>query len=64
VNGRVSRVVGHNPILKDDDPYRYTRISALHEDEPEPITVPCEMCGLYFGEATLPVHIKTCFKRY
>lgn len=65
VNGRrVSKVVGHNSTKKETDPYRYTKLSALHQDEPASRTVPCEMCGLHFGEATLPIHIKTCFKRY
>lgn len=64
VNGRVSKVVGHRSRKKDEDPYRYTKLSALHQEEPAAKTVPCEICGLQFGEATLPVHIKTCFKRY
>ena len=66
-NGRISRIIGKQPPKPDGtDPnsLRYNKLTALYQ-KPEPVkTVFCEICGSEFREATLPVHIRNCFKRY
>ena len=66
-NGRVSRIISKMPKKTDGtDPnrLRYNKLSALHQ-RPDPVqTVFCQICGSEFRQATLPVHIRNCFKRY
>ena len=66
-NGRISRIIGKPPPKTDGtDPnnLRYTKLTALYQ-RPDPVqTVFCEICGSEFRKATLPVHIRNCFKRY
>jgi hypothetical protein len=63
VNGRVHNHIGSQSTKKlmDEDPYRYTTISALHQSDAPDVKVECDMCGLYFKRNVLPIHIKGCF---